>query len=176
MESRIVKNAISGDIEALTLLINKYKDIAFNLALSIVKNKENAKDITQDSFLKVLENIGRFRSEAKFSTWLYRIVYNQSIGFVNKTKKMTSIDNEPILIFENSYKINDNQEEQLHDLYHAIDLLEDTEKNIILLFYLADKTVKEIAHITDMSISNIKVILYRTRKKLKEKLENAGAW
>lgn len=88
---------------------------------------------------------------------------------------MPSIYNEPILIFENSYKINDNQEEELHELYHAIDLLEDTEKNIILLFYLADKTVKEIAQITDMSISNIKVILYRTRKKLKEKLENAGA-
>ena len=84
MEPQIIKKAISGDSEALTKLIDKYKDIAYNLALSIVKNGDDAKDITQDSFLKVLENINRFRSDSKFSTWLYRIVYNQSIGFAKK--------------------------------------------------------------------------------------------
>lgn len=172
MESQIIKKAISGDSEALTILIDKYKDIAYNLALSIVKNKENAKDITQDSFLKVLENIRRFRSDSKFSTWLYRIVYNQSIGFIKKTNQLNSIEREPAMIFEYS-EYNNSQEEELQELYKAIDLLEDTEKNIIIFFYLADKSVKEISHIMNLSISNIKIILHRTRKKLQEKIEHA---
>jgi len=62
MDSVLVKKAIAGDSEALSTLIDKYKDNAYNLAISIVKDKESAKDITQDSFLKVLENINRFKN------------------------------------------------------------------------------------------------------------------
>lgn len=171
MESQIIKKAISGDSEALTILIDKYKDIAYNLALSIVKNEENAKDITQDSFLKVLENIKKFRSTSKFSTWLYRIVYNQSIGFIKKVKHLNSIEHEPAMIIE--YSEYNNMEENIRGLHKAIDLLEDTEKNVVTLFYLADKSVKEISQITNLSISNTKVILHRSRKKLKEKIDYA---
>lgn len=168
MEGQIVKKAISGDSEALTILIDKYKDIAYNLALSIVKNKEDAKDITQDSFLKILENINRFRNESKFSTWLYRIVYNQSIGFVKRENNTNTVDYS--LLVETSEK-NDNQEDKIQDLYKAINLLEDTDRNIILLFYLAEKSIKEIAQITGFGIANIKVILHRARKKLFEKMD-----
>ena len=167
MESQIIKKAISGDSEALTILIDKYKDIAYNLALSIVKNKEDAKDITQDSFLKVLENINRFRNDSKFSTWLYRIVYNQSVGFANNTNRKNTIDY--VLLVEQPEK-NDEQEDRIQGLYKAINLLEDTDRNIIMLFYLAEKSIKEIAQITGFSIANIKVILHRARKKLYEKL------
>lgn len=172
MESQIIKKAISGDSEALTILIDKYKDIAYNLALSIVKNEENAKDITQDSFLKVLENIKKFRSTSKFSTWLYRIVYNQSIGFIKKVNHLNSIEHEPAMIIEYS-EYNNSMEENIRELHKAIDLLEDTEKNVVTLFYLADKSVKEISQITNLSISNTKVILHRSRKKLKEKIDYA---
>lgn len=168
MEGQIVKKAISGDSEALTILIDKYKDIAYNLALSIVKNKEDAKDITQDSFLKILENINRFRNESKFSTWLYRIVYNQSIGFVKRENNTNTVDYS--LLVETSEK-NDNQEDKIQDLYKAINLLDDTDRNIILLFYLAEKSIKEIAQITGFGIANIKVILHRARKKLFEKMD-----
>ena len=57
MGSNIIKRAISGDPEALSSLINSHRDIAYNLAISIVKNREDARDITQESFLKVLERI-----------------------------------------------------------------------------------------------------------------------
>jgi len=168
MESQIIKKAISGDSKALTILVDKYKDIAYNLALSIVKNREDAKDITQDSFLKVLENINRFRNDSKFSTWLYRIVYNQSVGFVKRESRISSVDYS--LLVETSEK-NDNQEGAIEDLYKAINLLEDTDRNIIMLFYLAEKSIKEIAQITGLSIGNIKVILHRARKKLFEKMD-----
>jgi RNA polymerase sigma-70 factor (ECF subfamily) len=169
MESRIIEKAITGDKKALTLLIDKYKEIAFNLALSIVKNREDASDITQDSFLKVLENIGRFRNESKFSTWLYRIVYNQSIGFLNNSKHSNTSTEDALLIEYSEF--DDTQEDRIKELYRAISLLEDTERNIIMLFYLAEKSVREIAAITGLSRVNIKVILHRARKKLFEKME-----
>ena len=167
MKSQIINKAISGDSEALTLLVDKYKDIAYNLALGIVRNKEDAKDITQDSFLKVLENINSFRNDSKFSTWLYRIVYNQSIAFINKENRTNLVDYS--LLVEDSD--NNNQEDTIQDLYKAINKLDDTDRNIIMLFYLAEKTIKEIAQITGLSNSNIKVILHRARKKLFEKME-----
>lgn len=168
MESQIIKKAITGDSEALTVLIDKYKDIAFNLALSIVKNREDAKDITQDSFLKVLENINRFRSDSKFSTWLYRIVYNKSIGFVKRENRTNIVDYSGLADISEK---NDNKEDKIQELYKAINLLEDTDRNIIMLFYLAEKSIKEIAQITGLSIGNIKVILHRARKKLFEKMD-----
>lgn len=168
MESQIIKKAITGDSEALNVLIDKYKDIAFNLALSIVKNREDAKDITQDSFLKVLENINRFRSDSKFSTWLYRIVYNKSIGFVKRENRTNIVDYSGLVDISEK---NDNQEDKIQELYKAINLLEDTDRNIIMLFYLAEKSIKEIAQITGLSIGNIKVILHRARKKLFEKMD-----
>ncbi|MFA5752889.1 MAG: sigma-70 family RNA polymerase sigma factor [Bacteroidales bacterium] len=168
MESQIIKKAISGDSEALTILIDKYKDIAYNLALSIVKNREDARDITQESFLKILENINRFRSDSKFSTWLYRIVYNQSIGYIKRVNRTTMVDYSGLVDISEK---NDNQEEKIQDLYKAINLLEVTDRNIIMLFYLAEKSIKEIAQITGFSVGNIKVILHRARKKLFEKMD-----
>ena len=169
MDPEIIQKAILGDSEALTILIDRYKDIAYNIALSIIKNHEDAKDVTQDCFLKVLENISKFRNESKFSTWLYMIVYNHSIQFIQKSRSTNFIN------IETARKLNYSgglviKEEKYKKLYDSIDQLEDNEKNIILLFYLAERSVKEIGLITGLSNSNVKVILHRARKKLYTKL------
>jgi RNA polymerase sigma factor (sigma-70 family) len=169
MDSQTLSKAISGDYEALTLLVNEYKDIAFNLALGMVKNRENAKDITQDSFLKVLENLTAFRNESKFSTWLYKIVYNQSLQFIQKTNSTNFSDIDSVNANDFSYDYSNGEDKYL-ELYQIIDQLEDNERNIVKLFYLARKSIKDINSITGLSISNIKVILHRARKRLHEKL------
>ena len=104
MNSDIINKAVNGDTKALTTLINDYKDIAYNLAYTMVGNREDAKDIVQDSFLRVLGNIGKFRNESGFSTWLYRIVYNESLSFL-KRNKITQIRKHADLIKqEGEYK------------------------------------------------------------------------
>jgi len=169
MDSVLVKKAIAGDSEALSTLIDKYKDNAYNLAISIVKDKESAKDITQDSFLKVLENINRFKNESKFSTWLYRIVYNESLQYIKKIQKVSMTDIESAKIENYSDGILTTEDRYLDlDMYQAIEKLDKNERNIILLFYLAEKSIREINIITGLSFPNIKVILHRSRKKLYE--------
>jgi RNA polymerase sigma-70 factor (ECF subfamily) len=172
MESVLIKKAVAGDPEALSILIDKYKNIAYNLAISIVRNKEHAKDITQDSFLKVLENIQGFRNESKFSTWLYRIVYNESLRFIRGIKKTNLTDFESPEI-ENYPDDGPSEEDNYPDvnLDQAIEALNTNERNIILLFYPGEKSIREIHKITGTSIPNIKVILHRTRRKLYEYLK-----
>jgi RNA polymerase sigma factor (sigma-70 family) len=172
MDSVLVKKATSGDAEALSLLIDKYKNNAYNLAISIVKDKESAKDITQDSFLKVLENIDRFRSESKFSTWLYRIVYNESLQHIHKSKRffITDIESSKLENYSDITLATEDKYQEL-DLYQAMENLEENERNIVLLFYLAEKSIKEINTITGLKIPNIKVRLHRARKKLYKSLK-----
>lgn len=168
--SEVIKKAIAGDKNALSVLVDKYKDIAFNLAISIVKDEEDAKDITQDSFLKVLENIENFRNESKFSTWLYRIVYNLSIQFVRNKKKLYSIENVSHILTETSSDtLETNEKDQI--IKSSLDTLDENERLLVTLFYLGEKSVKEIKEITSLSVSNIKVILHRSRKKMTKNLE-----
>jgi RNA polymerase sigma-70 factor (ECF subfamily) len=167
MDSVIVRKAITGDHEALSQLIDRYKDNAYNLAISIVKDRESAKDITQESFLKVLENISRFRNESKFSTWLYRIVYNESLKHILTIKKINLTNFEEIendKYYEEAFSAEDDHQDA--DLYKAIDRLETNERCVILLFYPGEKSISEINSITGLSKSNIKVILYRARRNL----------
>jgi len=133
MNSNTITKAISGDSEALSFLINEYKDIAYNIALGIVKNREDAKDITQESFLKVLENIKGFRNESKFTTWLYKIVYNQSIQFIQKAKSTNFSDIDSVST-NNFFCENSTGEDKYLELYQTIDQLENDERNIIMLF------------------------------------------
>ena len=168
--SEVLKKAIAGDKSALTILVDKYKDIAFNLAISIVKDEEDAKDITQDSFLKVLENIENFRNESKFSTWLYRIVYNLSIQFVRNKRKMDSIENVSYSLTEISSDTMESHEKN-QIIKSSLDTLDENERLIVTLFYLGEKSIKEIKEITSLSVSNIKVILHRSRKKMTKNLE-----
>ncbi len=168
--SEILKEAIAGDKNALSILVDKYKDIAFNLAISIVNKEEDAKDITQDSFLKVLENIENFRNESKFSTWLYRIVYNLSIQFIRSQRKMDSIKSVSHILTEaSSDTLETHEKKQI--IKSSLDTLEENERLIITLFYLGEKSIKEIKEITSLSISNIKVILHRSRKKMAKNFE-----
>ena len=168
--SEILKKAIAGDKNALSVLVDKYKDIAFNLAISIVKDTEDAKDITQDSFLKVLENIENFRNESKFSTWLYRIVYNLSIQFVRSKRKMDPIENISHSLAETSSDTLETHERN-QIIKSSLDTLDENERLIVTLFYLGEKSIREIKEITSLSVSNIKVILHRSRKKMTKNLE-----
>lgn len=171
MESILIRKAIAGDTQALNTLVDKYKNLAFSVAFRITNNHEDAQDITQDSFLKVLEKLHQFREESRFSTWLFRIVYNQAMMLMRKRKK--SIEYLDSIILEYAYEEENNHTPDLQkDLNRAIDELKPVERNIIDLFYLGEKSIKEIHQITGMSTSNVKVVLHRTRAKLRKKIQD----
>jgi RNA polymerase sigma-70 factor, ECF subfamily len=169
-DGQLIKEAIAGNREALTTLVELYKDISFNIALSIVRDREDAKDIVQESFIRVLKNVERFRNRSAFSTWLYRIVYNESLRHLEKLKRRLMLD---VKEYKSVYGFDD--DDQIHDARYTavleqIEKLTDKERHLIMFFYLGEKSIKEIQDITGMTSSNIKVNLHRIRKKLSENL------
>lgn len=161
-----------GDITIFSQLIDKYKDMIFNIAFMITKNREDAEEVAQDAFVKVYKSINEFNGTSKFSTWLYSITYNTAISKIRKKQIDTiSIDSQYISI-EDSNKIDGlKDQEQKKFVEHALNSLSAEDRSIVVLYYLESKSINEIAEITNISVSNIKVKLYRSRKLMHSKLK-----
>ena len=79
-DKKIIGQVIKGDVSAYALLVNKYQSMAFTLALSITKNREDAEEVAQDAFVKAYNNLNTFKGKSKFSTWLYQIIYRTALS------------------------------------------------------------------------------------------------
>ena len=168
-----VKQVLSGNTSAFSYFVDTYQDMAFTIAFRISGNKQDAEDIVQESYLKAYRNLSSFRSESKFSTWLYRIVYNTAVTHARTqmwlTLQETDITDAFYLYDEQLERnIKDNETKEI-----VIDILNKLPKGdalLLTLYYMEDHSVKEIAQITALNESNVKVKLFRARKLFKEHL------
>jgi RNA polymerase sigma-70 factor (ECF subfamily) len=170
-----IDRVLSGDVSAYAQLVAKHKNLVFSIALKILNNREDAEETAQDCFLKVFHALKTFERKSKFSTWLYRIVYNAAISRTRKKRlEFVPMDN---------YVINNHTEEETSDGIYDIDpdmqkaLIEkammkisDDENLLITLFYKGENSIEDISNITGLTMSNVKVRLHRIRKKLHDEL------
>jgi RNA polymerase sigma-70 factor (ECF subfamily) len=164
-----IQRVKSGDIRAFACIVEKYQQMVMTIIIKIVENREDAEDLTQEVFLKVFKSLDQFNSASEFSTWLYRIAYNTTLSELRKRKlTFASIDEHPLTIDESTDNDWEEQsmEEKLQYLDKALKLLAPDETFLITLYYLDNQSVENISKITDNSVSNVKVKLHRTRKKL----------
>ena len=171
-----VNRTLAGDQKAFALLVDRHKNMVFSIALKVLRNREEAEEIAQDCFVKAYQSLKTYKGDAKFSTWLYRIVYNASISHTRKRKQefvemiehisdnMTEDE-----IVANLDTVSSDQQAEL--LKKAIDRLPADESAIITLFYNKEMSVDDISGITGLSEANVKVKLHRIRKKLYEMLQ-----
>lgn len=170
-----IDKVLQGDTNAFAYLINKYKDMAYTIAIKIVKRHEDAEEVAQDSFLKAYEKLDSFKGNSKFSTWLYTIVYRNSITKIRKKKVATSdIDDYVMDNYSEGSEFPQieaikNGEQQKY-VREAIDRLPEKDALLITLFYMDESSIEEIEQITNLTQSNIKVKLFRARKKLNTEL------
>jgi len=170
-----IDKVLQGDTNAFAYLINKYKDMVYTIAIKIVKSHEDAEEVAQDSFLKAYEKLDSFKGNSKFSTWLYTIVYRNSITKIRKKKVATSdIDQYVMDNYSEGHEFPQleaikNGEQQKY-VREAIDRLPEKDALLITLFYMNESSVEEIEQITNLTQSNIKVKLFRARKKLNTEL------
>ena len=166
-----LQQIISGNARAYAFLVEKHKDMVLSIALKIVHNREDAEEIAQDSFVKAYQSISGFKNEAKFSTWLYRIVYNSAISKVRK-KKLEVAPLEDSIINNYSEDSLDHsfflveEPDQFELLQKALKSLPEDENVIVSLFYQNDHSIEDISTITGLTVANVKVKLHRIRKKL----------
>ncbi len=166
-----INKILNGDTNAFTVLVDRYKDLVFTLALRMVKNREEAEEVSQDTFIKVYNSLNRFKGDSKFSTWIYRVAYNTCLDRLKKNNRQ-----------EYTVAIDEYTEHQVKTLENALDALEEQEKQlaikkclemlpsedsfILTLYYFEELSLDEISKITGLKPNNVKVKLFRSQKKL----------
>lgn len=163
-------------MDAFSWLMDRYKPMAFSLALRILKNRDEAEEVVQESFIKAFQSISCFREESRFSTWLFRIVYNSSISVTRKKKRewvqVDQVCQETVNFTDLDNALNKlSEKESRYFIQKALHRLDETDFTILLLFYYEDKSLKEIGKITGIKYSYLKVRIQRARKKLYHELK-----
>ncbi|HPN39420.1 MAG TPA: sigma-70 family RNA polymerase sigma factor [Melioribacteraceae bacterium] len=171
----IIESVLSGKKHNYKLLVDRYKTKAFSLLIRMLKNKEEAEEVLQDSFIKAYYALANFNNNSKFSTWFYKIVYNSCLSHLSKLKRRSeleyvSIETE-VEYGKNDETILSNLEDYKEELYKYIDLLPIKYSLILILFYIDELSINEISSTLNLSVSNTKVLLHRARTDLKNILE-----
>ncbi|AXG71373.1 ECF RNA polymerase sigma factor SigW [Kordia sp. SMS9] len=167
----------SGNVNVYSALVSKYKNMVFTLALRMVENKEDAEEVSQDTFVKAYKALDRFKGTSKFSTWLYRIVYNTSLDHLKKSKRVVlsehidEINEADIGSMQNALTYIEAKEKK-QMIEKALLQLPEEERVLLTLFYFEELSLREISEIIQLSYDNVKIKLYRSRKKLFHMLKN----
>lgn len=173
-----INKVLSGDKGAYSYLVNRYSDMVYSIAVKLLKNESNAEDLSQDVFVSAYQSLTSYKGNAKFSTWLYRITYNKAISELRKKNYVLATDNEVFLEKQGGIDTSNHyysQEENVERcLGKAITQLTENDQIIITLYYYKDQSVEDISTILGISSANVKIKLFRIRKKLKELLDEVG--
>lgn len=170
-EEHIIRRAREGDQAAFAILVERYKNQAFSVALPIAGNREDAEEIAMDAFVKAWNALPSFKGEARFSTWLFRIVYNTAISFRRK-KRIETVPMDEKLV--DNYSEDDfttglqqlTTDEQIQLVKRVMATLPPDDAALMELFYHQQLSIEEISQITLLSVSNVKVKLHRIRKRI----------
>jgi RNA polymerase sigma factor (sigma-70 family) len=176
-DETLIQQALNGRQMAFGMLVKRYEQYVFTIALRMMKNRENAHEVAQDSFLRAFRYLPEFRGEAKFSTWLYKIVYTTALNRLRKENPdIVSLDDEEHPIHFRQASTADvsekiEKEERKSLINKAISMLSPDDASVITLFYLYEHSLEEICQITDLSMTNAKTKLCRARQRLKSILD-----
>ncbi len=177
-DSFYIEKALAGNLPAYGVLIEKHSMLAYTLAFRIVKNHEDAEEIAQDAFMKGYHSLHVFRQEAKFTTWLYKIIFTTAMSRFRKKQLEYQSMSDREDQFLNEVSEPDglellHKDERKKIISEAISQLKEDEGVVLTLFYMNEANIREIEEITGFTASNIKILLHRGRKSLLMELKKS---
>ena len=171
-----------GDELAFKKLVDQWQDMIYNRALAMVHNEDDADDITQDVFIQVYQSVSSFKGDAKFSTWLYRIVISKVLDHIKKKKRkkrfafvqslfgtaseevLHPVDfNHPGVVAENK--------ERAAELFKALEQLPDSQRIAFTLHKLEAQKYQDVAAIMDLSLTAVESLIARAKGNLRKILK-----
>ncbi len=183
----IIESCLSGNTEAFSFLVDKYKNLVYQLALRMTGNYHDSEDIAQEAFLKAYRSLPRYNSAYSFSSWLYKITLNiirdrlrkkeVTIPFSTPEDGQREIENnfspnhdalDELAINPEEWQI---RKENNRDLQLAINALPLSQREIIILRHIQNLSYHEIARVLNIPVNSVKARLHRARKQLKELLQ-----
>lgn len=166
-----IAQTLDGEVNAFSFLVEKYQHMVFTLVLRIVKNREEAEEISQDVFVKAFNKLEKFQGKSKFSTWLYKIAYYASLDVLKRNKRVIHTEDMSVFSQTNQEDTDDalqsmHKKERTEVVNKAISKLAPVEQTILTLYYFDEMSLIEVSKVVQLSVDNVKVKLYRSRKKM----------
>ena len=162
-----------GDRQALEDLLAKYEKPVYNAAYRMLHNPEDARDVTQTVFLKVIENLDSYNSNYKFFSWIYRIALNESINFLKKQNRHDPLEREPA----SDANTPDEQigaDQMNENMQLALMTIKPEYRTVLVLKHFVDCSYLEISQILDLPEKKVKSRLYTGRQLLRQALTTRG--
>jgi len=183
LDKDLIRSYLDGNLSSLQKLIKKYENRLFSYIFMLVKDKQLADDIFQDTFIKVINtlNSGRYNDQGKFIQWTMRIAHNLVIDHFRKSKKVSFVESryDSSDVFDNLFISDDSVEDrmvtnQIHrDVKKLMNNLADDQREVLYLRCYAGLSFKDIAEQTDVSINTalgrMRYALINIRKMIDEK-------
>ena len=154
--------------EGFRVLMSTYKKQLYYHIRRYVSNHEDANDILQNTFLKVWVSIEQFRGDSSLYSWLYRIASNESITYINKTKKRNEIGLETQSIGEKGTADSLDSNDLIERLEKAIEILPDKQKQVFILRYYDEMPYEKMSEVLETSIGALKASYFHAVKKVEQ--------
>jgi RNA polymerase sigma-70 factor (ECF subfamily) len=170
-DQHYINLVIGGDSHAFAVLVDRYKNFVFTLSIKMLQNREEAEEVAQDVFIKVYRSLQKFKTESKFSTWLYRITYNTCLDKMRSKKRNTPVfsfdhfaEDEAVSLINVLDTIEERERKQM--IQKCLDLLPAEDSFLLTLYYFQENSLKEISKIMSINENNLKIKLFRSRRRL----------
>ncbi len=181
-DRQLIADALAGQEKAFERLLTKYRNLVYTIMLKMVRNPQEAEDLTQEAFMKAFNSLASFNEEFAFSTWLMKIATNNCIDFLRKRKLKTYSINEPIQYKDEKveFELPDKepgperkllQEERRKLIEEAIEQLPPRYRHVIILRHKEEKSYEEIAELLDLPLGTVKAQIFRARELLNKILK-----
>jgi RNA polymerase sigma-70 factor (ECF subfamily) len=166
-ESQLIIQTLAGRTDSFRPLVQNYWDRAFQIILKFVKNEETAADICQETFITAFSKLRQFKTESRFSPWLFKIASNKALEYLrsSKNKKEISFELTDLPDFTASPATQLHQKEFLDA---CIDRLPEDHQILFVLRHGMEFSYDDMAYILDIPVGTVKVALFRIRNLLKE--------
>ena len=182
-ESVKIAEALAGDQKAYEFLVSKHRAAIFHIINRIVRNEDAANDLVQETFMKAFSSLPSYRSEYRFSTWLYKIAANSSIDFLRKRRIQALSLDRPMETEDGQVEIEVadysfhpekdlERKEKRFTIEEAIDSLPVKYREVIIYRHKDDKSYEEIADLLNIPVGTVKARIFRARELLKKKLRH----
>ena len=172
-DKELIENCMNGDRQAIESLLFKYEKPVYNAAYRMLNSSEDARDVTQTVFLKVIENMSSYNPRYRFFSWIYRIALNESINCLKKQSRLDALDREPAS--EGSGPEEQTGSEQLSQgMQTALMTIKAEYRTVIVLKHFVGCSYDEISQILDLPEKKVKSRLYTGRQLLKDALTKSG--
>ena len=164
----LMRKIARSDARAFQELLRRYEKRVFALAWRLCSDRNEAEDLTQETFLKIWRNAGGWKPEAKLETWIYRVLYNQFIDNRRRVKGQTEELSEDIRSDAASPEQALIQKRTAQDVAEALNSLPARQKEALILCYYQGMKAKDAAETLSVSQSALEALLFRARQTLKE--------